>query len=168
MGIAVGIDLGTSNSVVSAVIDGRPVVLADADGNRVQPSAVYFGDGHHVSVGTRAAAERSRNPDTVVFSVKRLIGRRYRSPEIEQIRRSVPWGVAAGPSGDARVRVRGKIHAAEEVSAHILRHLRRIAEQATGQPVDSAVITVPAYFNDHQRQATRDAAEIAGLCSEAA
>ena len=116
-----------------------------------------------VLAGADAAEQRSEYPEHVVFSVKRLIGRRYRSPEIEQIRRTVPWGVAAGPVGDARVRVQGKVHAAEEVSAHILRHLRRVAEQATGQSVDAAVITVPAYFNDHQRQATRDAAEIAGL-----
>ena len=163
MGLAVGIDLGTSDSVVSAVLDGRPVVLADSEGRRVQPSAVFFGERNFVLAGADAAEQRNEYPEHVVFSVKRLIGRRYRSPEIEQIRRTVPWGVAAGPVGDARVRVQGKVHAAEEVSAHILRHLRRVAEQATGQSVDAAVITVPAYFNDHQRQATRDAAEIAGL-----
>ena len=163
MGIAVGIDLGTSNSVVAAIIDGRAVALADPEGNRVQPSVVSFGDGNRVTVGQRAQEQRSRNPDHTVFSVKRLIGRRFRSPEIERIRRVVPWGLASGPAGDARVRVGGRIFSAEEVSAHILRHMRRIAEQATGQYVESAVITVPAYFNDHQRQATRDAAEIAGL-----
>jgi molecular chaperone DnaK len=162
MGIAVGIDLGTSNTVVSAIVDGRAQVLADPDGNRVQPSVVAF-DGKRVTVGHRAQEVRRRNPEYVVYSVKRLIGRRFRSPEIERIRRMVSWGVASGPSGDARVRVQGRVYSAEEVSAHILRHMRRIAEQATGQYVESAVITVPAYFNDHQRQATRDAAEIAGL-----
>ena len=163
MGIAVGIDLGTSNSVVATVIDGQAVVLADIEGRSVHPSVVAFGYGHAVVVGHRAKAQLAYAPENTVFSAKRLIGRRYNSDEVDRIRRMVAWGVAEGPHGDARVRVKGKVYAVPEISAHVLAHMKGIAEQATGQAVDGAVITVPAYFNDQQRQATRDAATIAGI-----
>jgi molecular chaperone DnaK len=163
VGIAVGIDLGTSNSVVSAVIDGKAVVLADSEGRRIHPSCVAFGYGHSVVVGNRAKQQVSYAPENTVFSAKRLIGRRFTSDEVERVRRMVSWGVAEGPHGDARIRVQGKVYAVQEISAHVLAHLKKVAEEATGQTVDGAVITVPAYFNDQQRQATRDAATIAGL-----
>jgi molecular chaperone DnaK len=163
VGISVGIDLGTSNSVVATVWDGQAVVLADAEGRSVHPSVVAFGYGNSVVVGTPARQQLAYSPDNTIFSAKRLIGRRFSSDEVDRIRRSVTWGVAEGPRGDARVRVQGKIYAVQEISAHILSHMKTIAEQATGQTVDGAVITVPAYFNDQQRQATRDAADIAGL-----
>ncbi len=163
MGIAIGIDLGTSNSVVSTVVDGKPVVLADEEGRTIHPSVVAFGYGHGVVVGHRAKQQLAYAPETTVFSAKRLIGRRYASPEVDRIRRMVSWGVAEGPHGDARVRVQGKVYAVQEISAHVLSHMKQVAESATGQSVDACVITVPAYFNDQQRQATRDAAVIAGL-----
>lgn len=163
MGISVGIDLGTSNSVVATVWDGQAVVLADADGRSVHPSVVAFGYGQSVVVGQPARQQLAYAPENTVFSAKRLIGRRFGSEEVDRIRRAVSWGVAEGPRGDARVRVQGKVYAVQEISAHVLAHMKSIAEMATGQPVDGAVITVPAYFNDQQRQATRDAAQIAGL-----
>ncbi len=163
MGIAVGIDLGTSNSVVATVVDGQAVVLADAEGRSVHPSVVAFGYGGAVTVGQRARQQLAYAPENTVFSAKRLMGRRFRSDEVDRIRRMVAWGVAEGPHGDARIRVQGKVYAVPEISAHVLAHMKTIAEQATGQTVDGAVITVPAYFNDQQRQATRDAASIAGL-----
>ena len=163
MGISVGIDLGTSNSVVATVRDGVAVVLADPEGRRIHPSYVAFGYGHSVVVGHRARQQLSYAPENTVFSAKRLIGRRYRSDEVDRVRRMVSWGVAEGPHGEARVRVQGKVYAIPEISAHVLSHMKKVAESATGETVDGAVITVPAYFNDQQRQATRDAATIAGL-----
>ena len=163
MGIAVGIDLGTSNSCVAMVRDGKPTVLADEEGRTVHPSVVAFGYGHQVVVGHRARQQLAYAPENTVFSAKRLIGRRFGSEEVERIRRMVGWGVAEGPNGDARVRVQGKVYAVQEISAHVLSHMKQVAEAATGDTVDAAVITVPAYFNDMQRQATRDAAQIAGL-----
>jgi molecular chaperone DnaK len=163
VGIAVGIDLGTSNSVIATVLDGQAIVLADAEGRSVHPSVVAFGYGHAVVVGHRARQQLAYAPENTVFSAKRLIGRRYASEEVQRLRKTVGWGIAEGPRGDARVRVQGRVYAVQEISAHVLAHMKTIAEQATGQPVDGAVITVPAYFNDQQRQATRDAATIAGL-----
>jgi molecular chaperone DnaK len=160
---AVGIDLGTSNSVVAVVQNGEAVVLADKEGRRVQPSVVAFGYGATVVVGQRARQQMSYSPENTVYSAKRLIGRRFHSAEVERMRAEVPWGITEGPHGDARIRVQGKVLAVPEVSAHVLRHMKKLAEEATGEEVSHAVITVPAYFNDHQRQATRDAAAIAGL-----
>ncbi len=162
-GLTVGIDLGTSNSVVAVMRDGEPVVLADAQGQRTQPSVVAYGYGNAAVVGHRARQQLTYAPENTVFSAKRLIGRRYGSEEVERMRRMVAWGIAEGPHGDARVRVQGKVYAVPEVSARVLAHMKEIAEQATGETVTGAVITVPAYFNDQQRQATRDAADIAGL-----
>ncbi len=163
MGISVGIDLGTSNSVVATVRDGQPVVLADGEGRTVHPSVVAFGYGHSVVVGHRARMQLTYAPENTIFSAKRLMGRRFDAPEVERVRQMVAWGIAEGPHGDARIRVQGRVYAVPEVSAHVLAHMKRIAEEATGEKVDGAVITVPAYFNDAQRQATRDAASIAGL-----
>jgi molecular chaperone DnaK len=160
---AVGIDLGTSNSVVAIIKDGEPVVLADKEGRKVQPSVIAFGYGATVVVGQRARQQMSYSPENTVYSSKRLIGRRFNSSEVERMRNEVPWGITEGPHGDARIRVQGKVFSVPEVSAHVLRHMKKLAEEATGEEVSHAVITVPAYFNDQQRQATRDAAAIAGL-----
>ncbi len=163
MSVAVGIDLGTSNSCVAAVVDGVPTVLADSAGRRTQPSVVAFGYGGMVVVGPRAKQQLAFAPENTVYSVKRLIGRRYKSPEVERLKMAVAWGIAEGPLGDARARVQGKLYSPQEISGHVLKHMKQLAEEALGQPVKQAVITVPAYFNDQQRQATKDAATIAGL-----
>ena len=163
MGLAVGIDLGTSNSVVAYYQDGDPRILADVKGNTVHPSVVAFGYGQSNVVGHRARQQLTYAPENTISSVKRLMGRRFDSMEVERMRAMVAWGIAEGPNQDARVRVQGKVYAVPEVSAHVLRHMKQIAEEALGDAVDKAVITVPAYFNDQQRQATRDAATIAGL-----
>lgn len=163
MGVAVGIDLGTSNSCVAVVRDGVPVVLTDAEGRTTQPSVVAFGHGDTVVVGPRARRQLAHAPENVVVSVKRLIGRRFRAPEVQRVRHHSSYVVLEGKGGDCRIRVQGRTFTPEEVSAYILRHMKDVAERALGETVDSAVITVPAYFNDKQRQATRDAASIAGL-----
>jgi len=163
MSLAVGIDLGTSNSCVAIVRDGEPVVLSDSEGHNTQPSVVAYGHGRNVAVGHRARRQLIYAPQNTVASAKRLIGRRFKSPEVQAVLASTAYGIVEGPHQDARVRVQGKVYAVPEISAHVIQHMRRIAEEATGEVVDKAVITVPAHFNDHQRQATRDAAKIAGL-----
>ena len=163
MGVAVGIDLGTSNSCVAAMRDGEPVVLADAEGRRTQPSIVAFGFGKKAVVGWKAKKQLLYAPENTVVSAKRLIGRRVGSDEVERMKAQSAFGIAAGEGGDVRVRVQGKLYSPVEISAHVLIHMKKIAEAALGETVDKAVITVPAYFNDNQRQATRDAATMAGL-----
>ena len=128
MSVAVGIDLGTSNSCVAAMLDGKPVVLGDAAGRHTQPSMVAFGYGGMVVVGPRAKQQIAFAPESTIYSVKRLIGRRYRSPEIERLKLAVPWGIAEGPTGDSRVRVQGKLYTAQEISGQILRHMKTVAE----------------------------------------
>jgi molecular chaperone DnaK len=163
MGISVGIDLGTSNSVVAMMTEDGPVVLGDAGGRALQPSVVAFGRGGKPVVGHIARQQLSYVPETTVSSAKRLIGRSYSSQEAQRMRHRVAWAVVEGENGEARLRVGGEVLTSEEIAAHVLTHMVRLAEAATGEKVDGAVITVPAYFNDLQRQATRDAAEIANL-----
>ncbi len=163
MGAAVGIDLGTSNSCVAMVRDGVPIVFADVEGRRTQPSVVAFGHARTVAVGHRARKQLLYAPESTVMSAKRLIGRRYSSMEVQRMKALAAFGITEGDSGDVRIRVHGRLYSPQEVSAHVLVHMKKIAEAATGETVDKAVITVPAYFNDNQRQATRDAATIAGL-----
>jgi molecular chaperone DnaK len=163
MGAAVGIDLGTSNSCVAMLRDGEPVVFADVEGRRTQPSVVAFGHARTVAVGHRARRQLLYAPESTVLSAKRLIGRRYSSMEVQRMKALSAFGIAEGDNGDVRIRVHGRLYSAQEVSAHVLVHMKKLAEAAIGEPVDKAVITVPAYFNDNQRQATRDAATIAGL-----
>lgn len=163
MGISVGIDLGTSNSVVAVMTDDGPVVLGDAGGRALQPSVVAFGRGGKPVVGHIARQQLSYVPETTVSSAKRLIGRSYSSQEAQRMRHRMAWAVVEGENGEARLRVGGEVLTSEEIAAHVLTHMVRLAEAATGEKVDGAVITVPAYFNDMQRQATRDAAEIANL-----
>jgi len=162
MGLAVGIDLGTSNSCIACVRDGQVIVCLDSEGRNTQPSVVAFGS-RSVVVGARAKKQMLHSPEGTVMSAKRLIGRRFEDAEVQRMKSRSSFGVYRGDEGDARFRVHGKGYAPEEISAHVLAHMKRIAEAQLGEVVDKAVITVPAYFNDAQRQATRDAAQIAGL-----
>ena len=163
MGVAVGIDLGTSNSCVAVVRNGEPIVLTDAEGRRTQPSVVAFGHGGHTLVGHRARKQLLYAPENTVVSVKRLIGGRYSSPDVQRLKALAAYGIAEGEHDTVRVRVQGKLYTPEEISSRVLAHMKQIAEAALGEEVDKAVVTVPAYFNDAQRQATRDAAALAGL-----
>jgi molecular chaperone DnaK len=160
---SVGIDLGTSNSVVAVVQADRTTVIPDAEGNRIHPSVVSFGPDGRVLVGHAARRQLVYAPERTVLSAKRLIGRSIFSQEVAWAMKNLPYELVAGPSNDVRIVVGATKYTLQEISAYILRHLKEIAEQHLLAPVDKAVITVPAYFNDAQRQATRDAGEIAGL-----
>ncbi|MCX7854619.1 MAG: molecular chaperone DnaK, partial [Anaerolineae bacterium] len=165
MGKIVGIDLGTTNSVVAVLMGGEPVVIPTAEGGNLCPSVVAFTKTGERLVGQAARRQAIVNPENTVFSIKRLMGRRYDDPEVEKARRILPYKIIAGPQGDARVYIpqTGKDYTPQEISAMILRKLKQDAEAYLGEPVTQAVITVPAYFNDSQRQATKDAGKIAGL-----
>jgi molecular chaperone DnaK len=162
MAQAIGIDLGTTNSCV-AVMDGKdPKVIENAEGARTTPSMVAFRD-DEVLVGAAAKRQAVTNPENTLFAIKRLIGRRYDDPIVQKDKAMVAYKIVPGPNGDAWVEVSGKRYSPSEVSAHILRKMKETAEKHLGEPVTEAVITVPAYFNDSQRQATKDAGRIAGL-----
>jgi molecular chaperone DnaK len=163
MPYAIGIDLGTSNSVVSVVRDGNPLVIADEAGHRTHPSIVCFGHGQSVMVGERARDQMVFNPSGTIYSAKRLIGRSMGSEEVTLAKQVVPYEIVAGPHDDPRVQVHDRVYTLQEISAHILRWMKQLAESYLGEEIEYAVITVPAYFNDNQRQATRDAGTIAGL-----
>jgi len=163
MPYAIGIDLGTSNSVVTVLRDGQPIVIADEEGNRTHPSVVSFGHGQAVMVGHRAVRQMVFNPQGTVYSAKRLIGRAMESEEVRRAQDLVPYEIVEGPHRDPRIRVFDRVYALQEISAHVLRYLKQMAESYLGEPIEHAVVTVPAYFNDNQRQATRDAGRIAGL-----
>jgi molecular chaperone DnaK len=157
----IGIDLGTTNSCVAVLEGGDATVLENAEGGRTTPSVVAFTDSGDRLVGTVAKRQAVMNPENTVFSIKRFMGRK--EAEVKEEETIVPYKVEAGPNGDVRVDVRGKQYSPPEISAMILQKLKADAEAKLGQTVDSAVITVPAYFNDDQRQATKDAGKIAGL-----
>jgi molecular chaperone DnaK len=159
----VGIDLGTTNSVVAVVQNGDPVVIPTSEGSNICPSVVAFTPKGETLVGQIAKRQAIVNSENTIYSIKRFIGRRY--DEVESERKIVPYKVVAGPSGDARVQVpaTGKTMTPQEISAKVLQKLKRDAEAYLGETVSQAVITVPAYFNDSQRQATKDAGTIAGL-----
>jgi molecular chaperone DnaK len=157
----IGIDLGTTNSCVAVLDGGDPEVLENAEGGRTTPSVVAFTEGGERLVGTVAKRQSVINPEATIFSIKRFMGRK--ESEVKEEETIVPYKVVAGPNGDVRVDVRGKQYSPPEISAMILSKLRSDAESKLGESVDSAVITVPAYFNDDQRQATKDAGKIAGL-----
>ncbi|MDX6638419.1 MAG: molecular chaperone DnaK, partial [Solirubrobacterales bacterium] len=161
MAKTIGIDLGTTNSCVAILEGGEPTVLENAEGGRTTPSVVAFTDSGERLVGTVAKRQAVMNPENTVFSIKRFMGRK--EGEVKEEETIVPYEVEAGPNGDVRVRVRGDLHSPPEISAMILQKLKADAEAKLGDTVDSAVITVPAYFNDDQRQATKDAGKIAGL-----
>ena len=161
----IGIDLGTTNSVVAVMEGGTPTVIANAEGNRTTPSVVAFNKNGERLVGITAKRQAVVNPENTVYSVKRLMGRRADDPETQKARRMVSYGIADGPNGDARVSIpiKSKVYTPQEISAMVLAKLKRDAENYLGEEVKQAVITVPAYFNDSQRQATKDAGKIAGL-----
>ncbi len=161
MAKTIGIDLGTTNSCVAVMEGGDATVLENAEGGRTTPSVVAFADSGDRLVGTVAKRQAVMNPENTVFSIKRFMGRK--EAEVKEEETIVPYKVVAGPNGDVRVEVRGKQYSPPEISAMILAKLRADAEAKLGERVDSAVITVPAYFNDDQRQATKDAGKIAGL-----
>jgi molecular chaperone DnaK len=159
----IGIDLGTTNSLVAIVQGGKPVVIPTAEGGNLCPSVVGFGKSGEILVGQVAKRQAIVNPENTVYSIKRFMGRRH--DEVEAERKIVSYKVVPGPAGDARVSIpqTGKSYTPQEISAMILQKLKRDAEAYLGEPVTQAVITVPAYFNDSQRQATKDAGRIAGL-----
>jgi molecular chaperone DnaK len=161
VGKTIGIDLGTTNSCVAVLEGGEPTVLENAEGGRTTPSVVAFTESGDRLVGTVAKRQAVMNPENTIFSIKRFMGRK--EAEVKEEETIVPYKVVAGPNGDVRVDVRGKQYSPPEISAMILQKLKADAEAKLGEPVDSAVITVPAYFNDDQRQATKDAGKIAGL-----
>ncbi|HMT04479.1 MAG: molecular chaperone DnaK [Solirubrobacterales bacterium] len=161
MGKTIGIDLGTTNSCVAILEGGEPTVLENSEGGRTTPSVVAFNDKDERLVGTVAKRQAVMNPENTIFSIKRFMGRK--EAEVKEEETMIPYKVEAGPNGDVRVDVRGKQYSPPEISAMILGKLRADAEAKLGETVDSAVITVPAYFNDDQRQATKDAGKIAGL-----
>ena len=163
MAKVIGIDLGTTNSCVAVLEGGQPVVIPNAEGARTTPSVVAISRSGERLVGALAKRQAITNPDQTISSIKRFMGRRVGDPEVERDRRLVPYRVAAAPNGDVRVVLQGKEYAPQEISAMILQKLRADAAAYLGEPVTAAVITVPAYFSDSQRQATKDAGEIAGL-----
>ncbi|HWT92757.1 MAG TPA: molecular chaperone DnaK [Solirubrobacteraceae bacterium] len=161
MGKTIGIDLGTTNSCMAVLEGGEPTVIPNSEGGRTTPSVVAFTQGGDRLVGTVAKRQAVTNPGRTIFSIKRFVGRK--EAEVREEESMVPYQVVSGPGGDARVDIDGKQYSPPEVSAMILQKLKADAEAYLGDTVDSAVITVPAYFNDDQRQATKDAGKIAGL-----
>ncbi|RKG84762.1 molecular chaperone DnaK [Corallococcus terminator] len=163
MAKVIGIDLGTTNSCVAVMEGGEPVVIPNSEGSRTTPSMVGFTDSGERLVGQIAKRQAITNPENTVFAAKRLIGRKYDSPEARKAIGVSSFKVAPSPNGDAWVEIRGKGYSPPEVSAIVLMKMKQTAEDYLGEPVTEAVITVPAYFNDSQRQATKDAGRIAGL-----
>ena len=161
MAKVIGIDLGTTNSVVAVMEGGNPTVIPNQEGSRLTPSVVGFTKDGEILVGQVAKRQAITNPENTVFSIKRFMGRRY--DEVQEEIKKVPYKVVKAPNGDARIEIRGKQYSPPEISAMILRKLKEAAEAYLGEKVTQAVITVPAYFNDSQRQATKDAGKIAGL-----
>src|SRR5438309_5448081 len=161
MGKTIGIDLGTTNSCMAVLEGGEPTVIENAEGGRTTPSVVAFTQSGERLVGTVAKRQAVTNPQNTVFSIKRFMGRK--EAEVREEESIVPYKVVSGPNGDARIDAGGKQFSPPEISAMILAKLKADAEAYLGETVDGAVITVPAYFNDDQRQATKDAGKIAGL-----
>jgi molecular chaperone DnaK len=161
MGKIIGIDLGTTNSVVAVMEGGDPKVITNEEGGRTTPSVVAFEESGNVLVGQIARRQSITNPENTIYSAKRFIGRKFE--EVEEERNRVPFNVVRAANGDAHIEVRGKVYPPPEISARVLMKLKKAAEDYLGEPVTEAVITVPAYFNDSQRQATKDAGRIAGL-----
>jgi molecular chaperone DnaK len=162
MAKAIGIDLGTTNSCVA--VEGKTAkVIENAEGGRTTPSIVAFSDSGEVLVGQTAKRQSITNPENTIFAIKRLIGRRYDDPMTQKDKGMVPYKIVSGPNGDAWVEVRGKKYSPSQISAFILTKMKETAEAYLAGKAAEAVITVPAYFNDAQRQATKDAGRIAGI-----
>jgi len=163
MGKVIGIDLGTTNSCVAVMEGGEPVVIPNAEGSRTTPSVVAFTDKGERLVGAIAKRQAITNPENTIFSIKRLIGRKFNAPEVSEARKRLPYRIVEASNGDAHVDVRGKAYSPAEISAIILQKMKQTAEDYLGETITEAVITVPAYFDDSQRQATKDAGRISGL-----
>jgi len=163
MAKAIGIDLGTTNSAVAIVQRGERIVIPNQEGARTTPSVVAFTDKGERLVGQVAKRQAITNPEHTIFSIKRLMGRKFKSGEVQDAIKKLPYKIVEAPNGDAHVEIKGKRYSPPEVSAMILQKLKKAAEDYLGEPVTDAVVTVPAYFDDSQRQATKDAGKIAGL-----
>jgi molecular chaperone DnaK len=163
MGKVIGIDLGTTNSCVAVMEGGEAKVITNPEGGRTTPSIVALSESNERVVGQIAKRQAITNPEYTVFGVKRLIGRKFKSPEVQKDIPNLPYNMQEASNGDIRIDMRGKLHSPAEISSFILANIKNTAEQYLGETVTDAVITVPAYFNDNQRQATKDAGKIAGL-----
>ncbi len=163
MGRVIGIDLGTTNSVMAVMEGGEPVVIPNAEGSRITPSVVAISRSGERLVGQVAKRQAITNPENTIFSIKRLMGRKFDDPEVQRTMKLVPYKIVRAPNGDAHVEMGGRVYSPPEISAMILQKLKADAEAYLGEKVTEAVITVPAYFNDAQRNATKDAGRIAGL-----
>lgn len=163
MGKIIGIDLGTTNSCVAVMEAGDPVVIANQEGNRTTPSMVAFTEGGERLVGQIAKRQAVTNPENTVYAIKRLIGRKYTSKEVQYDKTISPFSITEANNGDAQITIRGKNYSPAEISSIVLGKMKQTAEDYLGEKITDAVITVPAYFNDSQRQATKDAGKIAGL-----
>ncbi|MBK9070206.1 MAG: molecular chaperone DnaK [Myxococcales bacterium] len=163
MGKILGIDLGTTNSCISVLDGTNPTVIHNQEGGRTTPSMVSWTADGDVVVGAASKRQMVTNPRRTVFGVKRLIGAKMTDPQVAELVSTMPYQIVAATNGDARVSIEGQLYSAQEISAHVLNKLRQVAEEYLGEAVTEAVITVPAYFDDVQRQATRDAGAIAGL-----
>jgi molecular chaperone DnaK len=163
MGKIIGIDLGTTNSCVAIMEGGDAKVITNPEGGRTTPSIVAVSESGERMVGQIAKRQAITNPENTVFAVKRLIGRKFSSPEVQKDVKILPYHIKEAENGDVRIDLRGKLHSPAEISSFILAHIKKYAEDYLGETVTDAVITVPAYFNDSQRQATKDAGKIAGL-----
>ena len=163
MAKVIGIDLGTTNSCVAIMEHGEPVVIPNSEGSRTTPSVVAITESGERLVGQIAKRQAITNPENTIFSIKRLVGRKFDSQEAAEAGKHLPYKIVKAGNGDAHVEIRGKVYSPAEVSAMILQKMKQTAEDYLGEKVTDAVITVPAYFNDSQRQATKDAGLIAGL-----
>ena len=163
MGKVIGIDLGTTNSCVAVMEGGASQVIPNQEGARTTPSIVGFTAKGERLVGQIAKRQALTNPENTVYAVKRLIGRKLNSDEAQHAKQYVPYHLVEAPNGDVQIKVEDKVYAPPEIAAFVLQKLRASAEEYLGESVEEAIITVPAYFNDPQRQATKDAGQIAGL-----
>ena len=159
----IGIDLGTTNSCVAVMEAGEPKIITNSEGNRTTPSVVALTESGDRLVGQTAKRQSITNPENTVFGVKRLVGRKFNSPQVQGDIKVLPFLIEEASNGDTRINLRGKQHSPAEISSFILANIKKTAEDYLGEEVKEAVITVPAYFNDSQRQATKDAGRIAGL-----
>jgi len=163
MGKIIGIDLGTTNSVVAVIEGGKPVIIENAEGGRTTPSIVAFTKKGERLVGLLAKRQAVTNPENTIFSVKRLIGRRYSDEEVQKAKKFLPFKLVPGEHTDVKIEAKGKAYSPQEISAMVLQKLKKSAEDHIGEKINDAVITVPAYFNDNQREATKSAGKVAGL-----
>ena len=163
MGPIIGIDLGTTNSVVAALVNGEPIVLPNREGSRTTPSMVGFTEGGERFVGHQAKRQAIINPERTIYASKRLMGRKFNSPEVTEYAKIFPFELVENVNGDCWVSVDGKNHSPQEICAQVLEKMKSTAEDYFGEEITQAVVTVPAYFDDAQRQATKEAGEIAGL-----